>query len=253
MKKNKVHPQSLQNLKLGIHANLVFDEEPGSVASAAAVLKSLNDLADPKAKPEELEAHLEVLKRRVGGMSLTRLADERKLETKYLQAGELYVRETGLRTLKLENMSLSVDLLNASGEVGIAWPWSTVEVFRVEGREIDGFVDALKRVFDAVDARFLFGGSGFNTEIYFALALKAVARGGEPPTPNKFLWPLTGLKQSIDESLVRSLPIHRAVRCETGWLLQVFEDLWTGSAVKYAQAAQALGLKSIWEAQAKRS
>ncbi len=236
----------VRNLKIAVRINLVFDADPADLEPAAAVLNRVNAHAKVQLSPGDLQKHLVALKGRLAGDSLLARAEEKHVDVRMLRMTRPYVREFGLCVCECDGAVLSVDVFNADDELGLGSECgrNVVEIFRVDGRDVNPLINVARDVFEASDATVAYGGVSFYAESFLGLHKRA-RMAGSIVVPQDLLWPVMILPLGLSQEPPR-LKVHRVVRGQRGLLVQAFEDLWTGNEEEYVEAARSLGLRSFW-------
>jgi hypothetical protein len=155
-----------------------------------------------------------------------------------LASAPVFARTFGTQRFRFKRTLVGIDVFNAGGEFGFPGDSgnTALELFTIDGTDSDEFVDLSVRLFEAVDARFLFGAISFFAERYIRLRLS-----GRVERVDEMLWPLTSVARET-----RTAGVHRQISTSKGNVIQVFPDLWTGQDNMYQAAATDLGLRCFW-------
>lgn len=238
------------NLKLSTHANLVFPASEYDPGLAQSLVQWLNARSGNPLAADALQAHLDELARRAGGgRSLEEVAETERVDLGWLQTMPTLFKHFRFGRYEIGEITVSLDIFNPANELELPYSQDhlVLELFYVSGRRIEPFVGLVRGIVDEWPVGFVFGGKAvFTAEFvngfrYSSTPLDSSAR------PASFLWPLTFLAAPADEHVPASLPVHFVERRKRGTLIQVFETLSTGNEDDYADAAHALGLRSLWE------
>jgi hypothetical protein len=246
-KPRPVLPQ-IQNLKSAVVANFAFDAAPGDLGPAETVLRWLNGRAAEPRPPEDIQRHLDGLRARTAGSNATKLVAEKGLHTTIVRAPPIWIREFGLCTFDLDGIEVSVDVFNADDELKLGdQARNVVELFRVNGREVTPLVNAAKELMDATDTALVFGGVSFYVETLVTFRAEGPTSRRGTLGVSDYLWPLMGLRKRYADQFLAALPVHRVLHARRGFVIQAFEDLWTGYEARYNAACEMLELSSFWE------
>jgi hypothetical protein len=241
----------LDNLKNTFHVNLVFRESESETDSLRQLLTWLGNKANPLVDEAAVERHLrELAEREAGGRALTDLAARTGENIRILRTvGGVLRAYRGLATYELGPIGVSVDILNAGDELGVAGilPSPVAEIFAVSGADPTGnpLRGLLPDLVTELPVRCGFGGYSSFTARYIR-ALRRVKRKA-PSDPAQVLWPLGFARWDVDAGILESLPVRHLERVEDGLLIQVFNGLVTGSHPQYSEAARMLGLACVWD------
>jgi len=257
-----------KRLKNTTHVNVVF-KSPFHEERLRDLLQWLNTQSVAPVSAEQLQTHLDELRRRQQGLdSLPEMAQKAGKELESF-IPRLFVPSYNFAEfdLGIYRMILSVDLLNAGGELGFPEDvGSIIEIFWVGAklpekpetpeerdrcRQLtnERLRQLLKDLVRDFDVRFAFGGYVAFVSRYVAWLERSRSKiKPRRALPWELLWPLTYLPEcELDEAALKALPVHFAERVGSGAIIQVFEDLVNGYEDRYREAAHALGLKSVWE------
>lgn len=260
-----------QRLKNTAHINVAFKESQCDAKLLGEVLYWLNGQSVSPASEDEIRAHLHQLQRRHQGLDgMKEMAEKAGKELGFFVVPRVFMPSYTFAEFDLgvsPHLILSVDLLNAGGELGLPEEMGDVLEFFVVGaklpeepevlaergkrwqRERERLRQLVKDLARDFNVRSAFG--GYTSFMGRYVAWHQRSRSKKNPRrahPWEFLWPLTYLPEcSLDEAGLTALPVHHAERVDGGALVQVFEDLHMGYQDKYVQAAHALGLRAVWE------
>jgi hypothetical protein len=246
-KKTEVQPSSA-NLKNTIHANFRLKTDGETAGRLLSILRWLSAGSRNRPDAETLKQHLdELMRRREGGHSLVEIARRSAVEPRWFRATPLIMKHYAFSRFDYGDVAVSLDILNAAGELGL--PVRTdeemLELFIIEGQPGKAPVAFVSLVRDLVQSQRLdavFGGHVSFTALYLDCERGESGR----KEPEAFLWPLT-FSAKLKGKELSGLPVHVAEELESGVLIQVFEDLWTGYEDNYVEAAERLGLGCLWK------
>jgi hypothetical protein len=261
----------ISRLKNTTHINLCLGSTPTDTGAwCQRLLQWLNARTVSPVHERKLQGHLEQIERRRKGLdALPEVA--RRAGEGYLSAFVLprrFMPHYGFAAFDcgVGHLVISVDILNAGGELGFPTEAGEIaEIFWVgrmaedasetgterdqrKNREIECLRQLVRDVVRDLDVVFVFGGHVSFVGRYASWLRSEKNRDATQSLPWDFLWPMTYLPEcSLDESDLKKLPVYYAERLGAGAIIQVFEDLHVGYEDDYIKAAHTLGLRAIWE------
>lgn len=248
-------PDLSRCLKNTTHINLEFGPSPvDGDLSADSVVRWLARRSGFDADSPSIHAHLEELRRRRrGGHSIPAVAKRSGTPLTLARSSRL-LSLFNYAKFEVGGLTVSVDILNAGNELGLAQavPTESVEVFVLSCPPEDiapSVASLLLELVSDLPVTFAFGGStAFAARFAFGLQLKQ--SGPEAGrTPREFLWPLMFTRALPNPDALARAGLFRSEKHHGGYLMQMWRTLANGQHEAYRQAAHGLNLGCLWDLQ----
>jgi hypothetical protein len=245
-----MHLPPTANLKNSKHVNLVLRAPGWDRKLAGEFLDWLATRSTAALTDDVKRAHLDELERRVAGKSLVSVSKESGVSLRDLRFWPNIARHFSYGRIKRPGLDLSFDIFNAGNELKLGdEPGGLVlEIFAVDGRTIAPLVELVVEAMRDWPVEYAFGGH-YTFTVDYVLAHRRAVEAGRTLHVRDFLWPFTFSRDfgGMSEEGLRQLPVFRTGREAGGVWIWLFEDLSIGHNDHYTAAAEAFGLRSLWE------